>query len=346
MRHLTSLLLWASMLPAGLMAGPAAWAGDCHPEKVSAPYIVELDKDEIDTAHNAPGQVLPDAEVFHLSDKFPMACSCEGGSAALYFRSVSPLPPGYQDGSLTYFILTPWLQVGTKLAVKEDTPLPAPFEDMSDGGSYACGSDGMYYRDTTDVGNVGSLSFYVVKGFTGEMDIPLTAIMDVYARWGTQGGYGTRPTSRLFVFGTLIVPQTCTLDDGQIINVELGTIRRANISVPGQIPVNYVPQQITLDYQCRNITETMHLELSLYGQESLLLPGVLRTSNPDIGVQIADAAMTPLDINNNHVPLPLTFGAQAQTGRQFLYAWPVNTTGRTPATGTFSASALMQVEIQ
>jgi len=341
MRHLTSLLLLA-----GLMVSPAAWAGACTPLKAPAPYIVQLDSDEIDTAHNAPGQVLPDAESFHLSDKFPMECSCEGGSATLYFRSVSPLPPGYRDGSLTYFIINPWLQIGTKLMVKENTFLPAPFEDMPDGGSYACGSDGMYHRDTTDVGNAGTLSFYVTQGFTGKMAIPLTAIMDIYARWGTQGSYGAHPTSRLFVFGSLIVPQSCSLDDGLVINVELGTLRRADIVTRGQIPAHYIPQQITLDYQCRNMTETMHLELSLYGQESLLLPGVLRTTNPDIGVQIADAAMTPLGINTNHVPLPLTFGAESQTGRQFLYAWPVNTTGRTPDTGPFSAVALMQVEIQ
>jgi type 1 fimbria pilin len=340
-------VMLAGLLLAGVMqAGPAAWAGSCTPVKGITPYTIKLDSDEIDTAHNIAGQVLPDMHDFHLSNQYPIDCSCEGGSAALYFRSVGLLPPGYQDGNLTYFMVNPSLHIGVKLRMKDNSLIPAPFEDLSDGGSYACGSDGIYHHPANDAGNSGTLSLYVAQGFTGELKIPYTRIIEVYARWGTQGSYGTTPISRIAVFGTLIVPQTCTIGDAGVINVDLGPLRSADIRTPGALPANYTPQYISLDYICSNISRSMHLELTLLGEESAALPGVLQSSNPDIGVQITDGNMTPLPINNSRLPLPLPSGTSDRVGRQYLYVWPVNTTGHPPAPGPFSASALLEVEIQ
>ncbi|MDU6411127.1 MAG: fimbrial protein [Yersiniaceae bacterium] len=344
--RLPFLLGLAGVVLAALLGGRAAWAGECNTLNYTTPYVLQLDRREIDTSHNKAGQILPDAAVFHLSNQFPMECRCEGGSAALYYRSESLLPPGYRDGDQTYFIVNASLQIGVKLGVKGGTPVPAPFDDLSDGGSYACGSDGTYYSPSEEVANHGTLSLYLASGFTGALEIPLTRLMEVYARWGTQGSYGTRPISRISVFGTLVVPQTCRIGDGQVINVNLGQIRSTLLLTPGAMPARYVPQLITLEYACSNIDEAMHLELTLLGEESAALPGVLQTSNPDIGIQVAGADLAPIPINNGRLPLPLTFGAQGQSGRQYLYAWPVNTTGLRPASGAFSASALMEVEIQ
>ncbi|PLR48527.1 MULTISPECIES: fimbrial protein [Yersiniaceae] len=332
------------LMLAALLGGRAAWAGGCETLHYTTPYLLQLDRSEIDSAHNQGGQVLPDAVVFQLSNQFPMECRCEGGNAALYFRSEILLPPGYRDGDQTYFIVNDSLHIGAKLGVKGGIPVPAPFDDLSDGGSYPCGSDGTHYSPSEEVANHGTLSLYLAAGFTGQLTIPLTRLMEIYARWGAQGSYGTQPVSRISVFGTLLVPQTCAIDDGRVINVNLGQIRSAALLTPGAMPAGYVPQQITLEYACRNINDTMHLELVLLGEESAALPGVLQTSNPDIGVRVADENLVPLPLNSGRLPLPLD--VQNQSGRQFLYAWPVNTTGAAPATGTFSASALMEVEIQ
>ena len=341
MRHLISLLLLAELT----LAGPA-WAGSCTPLQGVTPYTLRLSHDDIDSAHNMAGQVLPDMHDFHLSNQYPIDCSCEGGSAALYFRSVALLPPGYQEGDLTYFIVHPSLHIGVKLRMKDNSLRPAPFEDASDEGSYACGSDGVYHHPTNDAGNGGTLSLYVAQGFTGELTIPYTRLIEVYARWGTQGSYGTTPISRIAVFGMLKVPQTCIIGDEGVINVDLGPIRSADIRTPGAMPVNYPPQLITLDYLCSNILDPMRLELTLVGEESATQPGVLQTSNPDIGVQMTDSQKVPVEINNGRLPMPLTFSTSQRSGRQYLYAWPVNTTGNAPAAGPFSASALMEVKIQ
>lgn len=339
-------LALAGLMLAALLGSPAAWAGGCDTLNYTTPYLLQLDRGEIDPSHNKAGQILPDATLFHLSNQFPMECRCEGGSAALYFRTESLLPPGYRDGDQTYFIVTPSLQIGVRLGVKGGTPVPAPFDDLPDGGSYPCGSDGTYYSPSEAVANHGTLSIYLTAGFTGTLTIPLTRLMEVYARWGTQGSYGTRPISRISVFGTLVVPQSCRIGDGQAITINLGQIRSALLLTPGAMPARYVPQLITLEYACSNIDEATHLELTLLGEESTALPGVLQTSNPDIGIQVADAGLAPVAINNGRLPLPLTFGGQGQSGRQYLYAWPVNTTGSRPAPGAFSASALLEVEIQ
>lgn len=345
MRKRLWLVIAAALTLTGLATG-AARAGRCDPLKHATPYLLQLDRDEIDTGHNMAGQRLPDAVTFHLANQFPMECRCEGGSAALYYRSVSLLPPGYHDGELTYFVVNRSLQIGIKLGIKDTPPIPVPFDDLPDGGSYACGSDGSYYHPTDELGSHGTLSLYVSRGFIGELDIPLTRLMEIYARWGTQAGYGTEPVSRVSVFGSLIVPQTCLIDDGEVININLGRLHSADLLTPGAMPVHYVPQLITLNYQCQNIADTMHLELTLMGEESTAQPGVLQSSNPDVGVRMADAQMAPLEINTSRLPLPLTFDPQGQSGRQSFYAWPVNTTGKPPAGGPFSASALMEVEIQ
>ncbi len=356
MRHVRSLRLLAVLILAGLLlvsltglgltGSPAAWAGSCTPLSRPAPYSIKLDSDDINTAHNMAGQVLPDMHTFYVRRGGAIDCRCEGGSAALYFRSVSLLPPGYQDGSLTYYIVKPSLHAGLKLRMNDDSLRPMPFEDLSDGGSYPCGSDGIYHHPVNETAYSGTLSLYVAEGFTGELEIPYTRIMEIYARWGTQGGYGTTPVSRFAVYGTLVVPQACIIGDAQVVNVDLGPIRSTDIRIPGAMPVGYTPQHITLDYLCNNITEEMRLELTLLGEESAALPGVLQSSNPDIGVQLTDSNMAPLLINHSRLPLPLTTGNSNRSGRQYLYAWPVNTTGNAPAAGPFSASALMEVQIQ
>ncbi|WP_165699620.1 fimbrial protein [Chimaeribacter californicus] len=347
MKRITCLLLLVGLWSTGLLYGQLAWAGGCTTLGGPAHYTFQLDKDEIDTSHNTAGQVLPDVISYYLSDRFPMDCTCEEGSAALYFRSVSALPPGYSDGSLTYYVLDPWLQVGLKLGINGDNPIPAPFEDVSDGGTYACGSDGLYHSPVVEVGNTGLVSLYVTEGFTGQLIIPRTKIMSVYARWGTQGGYSATPIDEIWVYGRVVVPQTCRIGDGEVINVDLGQIRSADIRTRGAMPANYTPQPIMLEYVCNNIVETMQLELTFYGKESTALPGLLQTSNPDIGVQVTDDNMKPFDINGGQVSLSLSYGdLEYQTGQQLLYAWPVNTTGNAPASGPFSASAIIQVEIQ
>lgn len=329
----------------GLLGSRAVWAGGCTTLSEPLHYITEIDQGQVRVALNDPGMIVPDMITFGGSNIFPMDCQCEGGSAALYFKAVVSLPPGYNDGTMTYYVVNPSVQLGLKYRINDGPLIPAPFEDVSDGGSYACGSDGLYHSPTTETGNRGTLSLYLAQGFTGKLVIPPTVLAQVYARWGTQGGYGAQHINWLFIFGTLIAPQACRINDGTVINIDLGPIRSADIRTPGAMPANYTPQPIMLDYVCNNLNDTMQIELTLYGKESADLPGVLQTSNPDIGVQVTDQNMKPFDINSGQVPLTLSFGdIQYETGQQLLYAWPVNTTGRPPAPGAFSASALVEVE--
>ena len=193
----------AGLMLAGLLCYRAAWAGGCTVIGEPRHYIVEVDQDHAGINFNTPGQVVTDAVKFDVAANNPMDCQCEGGSAALYFKSVIMLPPGYNDGNITYYKLNPSLQIGLKYRVNDGPLIPAPFEDVSDSGSYACGSDGIYHSPYTETGNRGTLSLYLVQGFTGKMVIPPTLLSQVYARWGTQGDYGVNHINWLFVFGDL-----------------------------------------------------------------------------------------------------------------------------------------------
>ncbi|PLR48529.1 hypothetical protein CYR52_13435 [Chimaeribacter arupi] len=337
-------LRWESVMFAGMLLGsPAVWAGECLMVEQPGRYFTELDQGRY--VLDDSGMVIPDMITVYGGDTHPMDCRCEGGSAALYFKSVITLPPGYNDGSMTYYIVHPSAQIGLKYRINDGPLIPAPFEDVSDGLSHPCGSDGFYHSPIAETGSKGTLSLYLVKGFTGKLVIPPILLARVYARWGTQGGYSATHINELLIAGQLIAPQTCRINDGTVINIDLGTLRSADILVPGALPANYTPQAVRLEYMCANITETMQIELTLYGQESADLPGTLQTSNPDIGVQVADQNMKPFDVNGGEVPLTLNYGdIQYETGQQVLYAWPVNTTGKPPATGPFNASALLEVE--
>ncbi|PLR29764.1 hypothetical protein CYR32_20070 [Chimaeribacter coloradensis] len=335
----------AGVLLAALLGSRTAWAGGCVTPDEPMTYGIELRQGR--NILDDPGMVVPDMSGIDSGDVKPMDCRCEGGSAPLYFKAVVTLPPGYNDGTMTYYIVHPTVQIGLKYRVNNGPLIPAPFEDVSDGVSHDCGSDGFYHSPVVETGMRATLSLYLARGFTGKVVIPPAVLGTVYARWGTQGGYGATYVNRVFIFGELTATQTCRINDGAIINIDLGTLLTDNILTPGALPAHYTPQQIRLELMCRNFYESMQVSLTLYGNESAELPGVLQTSNPDIGVQVTDQNMKPFNVNGGQVPLTLDYSdIDHEPGHQLLYAWPVNTTGKRPASGPFSALALLEVEIQ
>jgi len=329
----------------GLLASPATWAGACLAVNDPLTYGIEVNQGR--NFLNDPGMVIPDFVGIDSGDNRPIDCQCEGGSAPLYFKAVVNLPPGYNDGTMTYYIVHPTVQIGLKYRVNNGPLIPAPFEDVSDGLSHPCGSDGFYHSPIAETGMRATLSLYLARGFTGKVVIPPVVLGNVYARWGTQGGYGVNYINGVFIFGELTATQTCRINDGAIINIDLGTLLTDDILTPGAMPARYAPQQIRLELMCRNFYDSMQISLTLYGKESADLPGILQTSNPDIGVQVTDQNLKPFNVNGGQVPLTLDYtDIDHEPGQKLLYAWPVNTTGKRPATGPFNALALLEVEFQ
>ncbi|WP_168195854.1 fimbrial protein [Nissabacter sp. SGAir0207] len=339
MRYLLLLLL---MLGAGAQAGP------CVPDSSGNSVLVRSFDRILDPTQNVVGKVLPDLIPIDHGGTFSITCTCEGGSAPLYFQSRSSLStPQYEEGGLTYYYANPFLAIGTRLTVMPHGNLPVPFDEVTDNVPIPCGSDGKAHIDNVPVGYTGTISFYLEHAFVGVHYFDMIILAQVYGRWGTQGSYGVASLSRVLLTGIVTVPLSCEINDGQVITVDFGSLRASDISSRGVKPARFEPNLITLNYVCSDVSESMTVELALVGEESADLPGVLQTTNPDIGIQILDSARNPLAINSGRVPLRLQqYKTGAEPGQATLYAYPVNTTGTTPAPGGFSASAIMRIDFQ
>ncbi|MFZ5210260.1 fimbrial protein [Enterobacter kobei] len=144
--------------------------------------------------------------------------------------------------------------------------------------------------------------------------------------------------------GTISVPETCTINAGQIIQVNLGDVGAGRFGAKGQKPEGYTPVTTSAPVTCNDAAAQRNVKVSLAATPSAGLNTAIRTSNPDVGVVVTDVNDRVVQPNVGTLPLRLTSnGAGRNDGTVTMKAFPVSTTGRPPAHGNFSATAAITV---
>ncbi|HHA2288284.1 TPA: fimbrial protein [Enterobacter asburiae] len=144
--------------------------------------------------------------------------------------------------------------------------------------------------------------------------------------------------------GTITVPETCTINAGQIIQVNLGDVGAGRFGGKGQKPDGYTPVTTSAPVTCNDAAAQRNVRVSLAATPSPDLNTAIRTSNPDVGVVVTDLNDRVVQPNVGTLPLRLqSNGAGSNDGTVTMKAYPVSTTGRPPAQGNFSATAAITV---
>ncbi|PLL41761.1 fimbrial protein, partial [Klebsiella michiganensis] len=88
--------------------------------------------------------------------------------------------------------------------------------------------------------------------------------------------------------GQISVPQTCSVNAGQVVTVDFGTFMSGEFKNKGQMPSGYTPKTISVPIKCNGIEANANLTVRFQADASADEPAAIKTSNSDVGVQITD----------------------------------------------------------
>lgn len=276
-----------------------------------------------------------------LNKFYKAKCDCISGGQ-LYVRAQVPLGAETRSvDKLKYYSLNKYLEVASEIFIGggRGAYIATPFTQDSNEQYDMCSATALDYA----TGSKGYVSLYFTRPFVGQVAIPTTKILDLYAS-RISGSFGPIPISSVYMSGSVTVPQSCNINAGQVINVDFGNIVASKIKTKGEIPEGMIPKLIDMTVACNNISDGVKISLSINGTASSDDPTALATSNNDIAVRILDATGTPVEPNNGLLPVIMNYAAQ--TGTSSMSLAPINVTGHEPAVGEFNAVATIKAEMQ
>jgi type 1 fimbria pilin len=198
------------------------------------------------------------------------------------------------------------------------------------------GTDNLIRRPTT-----WTVRLRVERAFSGPRVVNFPNIFRYY--------YGDVPSDAatlqmISLVGTITVPETCTINAGQTIQVTFGDIGAGRFEGKGQKPTGYTPVSTSAPVTCNDAAAQRNVKVSLSATPAPGLDSAIRTSNPDIGIVVTDDNDNIVRPNRDTLPLRLqNNGAGRNDGTVTMKAYPVSSTGNQPTQGPFSGTAAITV---
>ncbi|EPL3172467.1 fimbrial protein [Serratia marcescens] len=146
----------------------------------------------------------------------------------------------------------------------------------------------------------------------------------------------------LYVNMDVTVPQTCTLNAGQVINIDFGNLSSGAFTVAGARPegVNDIVRNVPIE--CNGIAANTAMTVRLQA-DNVSGNAVVTNTNSDVGFVVADGNGTALTPNNLSSVIPFTLGSDNQSSVT-IRVYPVSVTGNKPAEGPVTSQAYLRVD--
>ncbi|NLU17060.1 MAG: fimbrial protein [Serratia liquefaciens] len=163
--------------------------------------------------------------------------------------------------------------------------------------------------------------------------------------WGGCYGYGcgyvAKIYAKVYLDYTIVVPENCEINSGQIISIGFGNISSAAFKTAGVKPERVNPQARTIGIKCNNIAAQANLTLRV--QADNVSGDAIVSNNKDVGFVVTDAnnkALTPNSLSS-FIPFILDSNASANVT---IKAYPVSVTGNKPTEGVVTSLAYLRVD--
>ncbi|MEO3989996.1 fimbrial protein [Pseudocitrobacter cyperus] len=249
--------------------------------------------------------------------------------------------------TMYYYELVPGkLEIGTEtlIAGKLKAYIPVPFDNISNNDPSA-GGCGNAIMDDMSAGDHGYVRIYIAAPLSGQIVIPSTKIMNLYL---SKTGVGTPSPAvphiaEFYISGVITIPQSCTINAGQTIEVKFPDLRASDIRLNGASP-DASEQTTNVTFTCSNVADGSDVSVAITGENDEHVGDYLKTSNDDIGIKITDNEGNVVAPNGN-ARLPITDFGNRQGSIKFK-SRPVNTTGDAPEAGTYEATATLTIKLQ
>ena len=244
-----------------------ASSGGCGADSTSGAtnYSSVVDDVTVNQTDNVTGREFTSATL--SSTNWQYACSCSAGKAVKLVYMVSPVltTTGHQTG---YYKLNDSLDIKTTLQANDIPGLTTDqvvsvntrFTQIKNNTVYSAATQtGVCQGDTSRYGpvNIGAnttFTLYVTKPFLGSMTIPKTDIAVIKGAW--VDGMGSPSTGdfhdlvKLSIQGNLTAPQSCKINQGDVIKVNFGFINGQKFTTRNAMPDGFTPVDFDITYDC------------------------------------------------------------------------------------------------
>lgn len=302
-----------------------------------------------DVAQNTPGTILAEKQLNASGSPVTLNCDCSGGPYQnAWIWGDTTLSGKVTVGDYNYYDMpdNDYLQVGVVVYTQKDNiwhPLPfGPISNVNNGDAYSCNQDFLISTGGTHTGSQIKVSLRIKKSFVGMSTFSSVLAGSTYWTLGDQQtGHGGSPATNIYISGAIIVPQTCSINAGEIVTVDFGSFYSAEFKNKGQAPTGYTAKTVSVPVKCNGMEANANLTLRFEAEPATDEPTAIKTTNDDVGVQITDSNGNIVTPNSGLIPFQLDDNLQATVT---FHAAPISTTGQVPGEGTFSAHAYLRVD--
>lgn len=334
------LLMWAGQA--------AAYTGQCHTTQ-GDPYIgVNFGVKTLAEEDNAAGVIKDNFYQWNETNDYYVSCDCDKDNVrnGLWaFASDSPLP--YMGDN--WYKVNDYLAVKVLLQVKGNSPTAVPFENIGTGSDtrwHICDPGGQRLGGQGASGNGGSFSLQILQPFVGSVTIPSMVLARLYECYNIPASSSCSATGEsvltYYLSGTVNSLESCSVNAGEAIEVDLGNVFAANFRVIGQKPLGAKTVELSIPVRCNTgNTGLVNVNLSLTANTDPAYPQAIKTSRPGVGVVVTDGQNNVISPAGGRLPLAIPDNEDS-FARMNVY--PVSTTGTPPETGRFEATATVRIE--
>lgn len=359
MKGLTFCALFLTSLSGCAMADDFGnGTGWCTSNQGTNTVPFDVTKTVTETSGNEAGSII-EASWSRGSGAYNATCDCDNTDyrGVNYFTATTgglTQKGSYSQetsyGTMEFYeLVADKLQIGTEMYIagRLGAYVPVPFSALSnkDPTAGGCGTATMV---SLTAGFSGRVHIYITHPLAGQITIPDTVIANLYLSKtsivpGENVEAPVAPVTQVRISGTITIPQSCEINAGQIIEVQLPDILGKDIRNLGDSPQSsHVTTKAS--FTCSNVPDGTNLSISLTGSNDPNNSDYLQTDNENIGIRISDKNDNTI-VPNGSVELPVD-DYQDGSGSTVFTAAPVNTTGKIPHTGQYQATATLDVQIR
>ncbi|ECG5958018.1 fimbrial protein [Salmonella enterica] len=333
--------------------------GVCYTTLGAHEYNLNLNGYEVTGEHNEAGYETPE-EKLSSSGSYKVRCQCanpgERGNVfydVYYTARVPSLVPDTTKGNRHYYTINENLSVASSIEVLGRGFIPVPFEaepNRSDNSGNCDGVDDFTGNPATLVtGSHVKVSFLINKPFIGQVTVPASIVAQLYG--GINAEASTRSTeilAKVYIAGDIIVPQTCEVTAGQVINIDFGKIPMNEFSSTQGEAIGSRKITKKVEVQCTGMESENIVYSSFHADSAGSDVSMVGTTNEDVGVAIFDKWGNRVNVNGGAMDMDMDqIGRDGKTaGALNFSAAPASATGRRPEPGTFTADATITLEIK
>ncbi|MEQ0188781.1 fimbrial protein [Klebsiella sp. CN_Kp098] len=311
------------------------WALECQYVSGTSNWQFNITK-ELDSTDNTPGATT---SISATNSGGSTMAICPGfpGTGPSYRSYVADYPVAETDGDWKYIKVSRYFEVAARATDAEAGNYYPPV-DYVKMGDWTLGSQ-FSVNESKWI-----LKLKITKPFIGHASLPNIKLFTVFITTSPQDAL-TTPVYTVSFSGDVTVPQSCQINSGQVIKIDLGPIPSAKFGEAGAgNPVQgFAPKEATVTVVCSGgVSSTANLTIRLQGVPSSQVSDALKTTNPDIGVEIMsedNKVMSPDGFSGIY-----PFRLDNEQWTTSIKAFPISLTGKLPAVGPYQTQAVLRVD--